>query len=124
MYDRVTIQVETLPRWQWKSTVLSELSILFQFLRLYRALPQDHLRVFSCSSQEGLKEQLAQENTGRGSTSVTAAHFLQESMLHSPQVTGETLERWEQEVRENHGKASIAVTTNSWLNEGSKTAGV
>lgn len=123
MYYRVAIQVKSSPPWQWKSTVLSSLDTLFQFLRLYRALAQDHLRVFSCSSQEGLKEQFAQENTGRGSTSVTAAQFLQESMLHSPQVTGERSQHWEQGVRENQGRASIAVTTNARLNESSKAAG-
>jgi hypothetical protein len=127
MYDRVAIQVKSSPRWQWKSTVLSERSTLFQLLRLHRALPQDHLRVFSCSSQEGLKEQFTQENSGRGSTSVTAAHLLQDRMLYSPQGTGETPKRWEHGVRENQGSASIAsiaVTTNTWLNESSKAAGV
>lgn len=124
MYYRVAIQVEPSPLWQWKSTVLSSLNTLFQFLRLYRALPQDHLRVFSSSSQEGLKEQFVQENKGLGSNSVTAAQFLQERMLRSPQVTGETPERREQGVRENQGRASIAVTTNARLNESSKAAGV
>jgi hypothetical protein len=127
MYYRVAIQVEPSPLWQWKSTVLSSLNTLFQFLRLYRALPQDHLRVFSSSSQEGLKEQFAQENNGLGSNSVTAAQFLQDRMLDSTPVTGDTPERREQGVRENQGRASIAsiaVTTNSWLNESSKAAGV
>ena len=123
MYYRVAIQVEPSPLWQWKATVLSSLNTVFQFLRLYRTLPQDHLRVFSCSSQEGLKEQFAQENSGRGSTSVTAAQFLQERMLSSTPVTGVTPERGELEVRENQGRESIAVTTNARLNESSKAAG-
>jgi len=50
MYYRVAIQMEPLPTWQWRSTVLSSLQTLFQFLRLYRAFPQDRLRVFSSSS--------------------------------------------------------------------------
>ncbi len=45
MYYRVAIQVDAAPTWQWKSTVLSELSTLFQFLRLLRAL-----RKISCGS--------------------------------------------------------------------------
>ena len=61
MYYRVAIQGEPSIGWQWKSTVLSSLNTLFQFLRLYQSLPQDHLRVFSSSSQEGLKEQFVQE---------------------------------------------------------------
>lgn len=62
MYYRVATQVGAAPTWQWKSSVLSELSTLFQFLRLLRALPYDQLRVFSSSSRQGLEEQLEQEN--------------------------------------------------------------
>ncbi len=87
MYYRVAIQVDSVPTWQWKSTVLSELSTLFRFLRLYGALSQECLLVFSSSSREGLQEQLVQQNTGLGSPSVTAAHFLQERLIRSPEVT-------------------------------------
>ena len=86
MYYRVAIQVDAAPTWQWKSTVLSSLSTLFHFLRLYRALPHDQLRVFSSCSREGLAEQLEQENKGLASTSVTAAQFLQQRMLCPPTV--------------------------------------
>lgn len=123
MYYRVAIQVEPSPLWQWKSTMLSSLDTLFQFLRLYQALPQDHVRVFSSSLQEGLKEQFVQENTGLGSNSVTAAQFLLERILRLPQVTGDTPERRVQGVRDNQGSASIAVATNACLNESSNPAG-
>ena len=98
MYYRVAIQrqgdqLDRPPSWQWQSTVLSSLQTLFQFLRLYSALPQDHLRVFSSSSRERLEEQLMQENKGLGSHSVTAAQFLQELMIRSPEVTLGTPER-------------------------------
>ena len=83
MYYRVAIQVDAAPTWQWKSTVLSSLETLFQFLRLFRALPPDRLRVFS-SSREGLAELLEQENKGQASASVTAAQFLQERMILPP----------------------------------------
>jgi hypothetical protein len=43
MYYRVAIQVDPLPTWQWRSTVLSSLQTLFQFLQVYRAFPQDRL---------------------------------------------------------------------------------
>ena len=124
MYYRVAIQVDQSPCWQWKSTVLSSLNTLFQFLRRYQALPQNHVRVFSSFSQEGLKEQFVPENKGLWPNSVTAAQFLQERMLSSLQATGETPERREQGVRENQGRASIAVTTNTQLNESSKAAGI
>src|SRR6266852_45487 len=92
MYYRVAIQRERGQRnrpqsWQWQSTVLSSLQTLFHFLRLYSALPQDHLRVFSSSSREGLEEQFMQENKGLGSASVTAAQFLQTRMIQSRGVT-------------------------------------
>jgi hypothetical protein len=84
MYYRVAIQVDAGPTWQWKSTVLSSLSSLFGFLRLYSALPQ-HCPLFcSSSSREGFQEQLEQENQGLASHAVTAAHFLQERRIQLP----------------------------------------
>lgn len=81
MYYRVAIQVDATQTWQWKSTVLSSLDTLFQFLRLFRAHSQDQLRVFTFSSREGLAEQLEQENNRLGSHSVTAAQYLHERMI-------------------------------------------
>ena len=98
MYYRVAIQrpgdqLDRPPSWQWQSTVLSSLETLFQFLRLYSALPQDRLRVFSSSSCDALGKQLMQENKGLGSHSVTAAQFLQERLIRSPERTRGTPER-------------------------------
>ena len=87
MYYRVAIQVDASPAWQWKSTTLSSLNALFQLLRRYRNLSQDHLRVFSSSSREEMDEQLARENNGLTSHSVTAAQFMQEQMIGSQQGT-------------------------------------
>jgi len=109
MYYRVAIQVDPLPTWQWRSTVLSSLQTLFQFLRLYRAFPQDHLRVFSSSSHEDLSEQLRRENTGGESTSVTAAQFLQQRRLSVPERTGEASECGEQEM----ALMAVAITSSS-----------
>lgn len=81
MYYRVAIQLDHLPAWQWKSTALSELSAVFQWLRLHRVLPQDRLRIFSSSSREEMDEQIGRENQGLLSTSVTAAQFLQARMI-------------------------------------------
>ncbi len=119
MYYRMAIQVDPLPLWQWKSTALSELSAVFQWLRLYRALPQDRLRVFSCSSYEEMNKQLLRENQGLGSTSVTAAQFLQERMICSPEVI------WGASVRGTQGNertASFAVAIKPSLNESSRGA--
>ena len=90
MYYRVAIQADALPTWQWKSTTISSLQSLLQFLRRFHDLPQDHLRVFSSYSREELGEQFRRENNGLGSDSVTAALFLQERMLGSQHGTSNT----------------------------------
>jgi hypothetical protein len=98
MYYRVAIQrpEDQLDRrlsWQWKSTVLSSLQTVLQFLRLYGAPRHDDLRVFSCCERVGLEEQLRQENLGLLSPSVTAAQFLHERLIHTPEGTPETPKR-------------------------------
>src|SRR5712692_5311911 len=116
MYYRIAIQrgrdqLDRPSTWQWKSTALSSLQSLFQVLRLYGALPQEHLRVFSSPSREGLEEQLRQENSERGSSSVTAAHFLQQRMIHSSGVTSAG------GARGHEGTTSTAVSTRTRLDE-------
>jgi hypothetical protein len=90
MYYRVAVRVDSVSPWQWKSTMLSSLETLFQFLRRYSALQLDHLWVFSSSSREGLEEQLVQQNQGPSSPSVSAAHFLHERLIHTPGMTRAT----------------------------------
>jgi hypothetical protein len=114
MYYRVATQVDAAATWQWKSTALSSLSTLFQFLRLFRALPHDQLRVFSSSSREGLAEQLEQENKGLASTSVTAAQFLQERMIQPQVVVRSTSAR---EGGTSLERGSIAVISQQAVNE-------
>ena len=114
MYYRVAIQADPSPLWQWKSTVLSSLDTVFQFLRLFRAIPHEQLRVFSSPSREGLAEQLEQENKGLASNSVTAAQFLRERMLRPPAVV--------QSISEREGgtpleRGSIAVISQQAVNE-------
>ncbi len=112
-------QLNQPPSWQWKSTVLSSLQALFQILRLYGPLPQDHLRVFSSSSRGSLEEQLAQENKGLSSHSVTAAQFLQERMIHSPEAVRGMSEHGAQTHQET---TAIAVSTKIRLNESGSAA--
>jgi hypothetical protein len=81
MYYRVAIQIGQSSTWQWKSTPLSSLHTLWQWLQVYRAFPHDRLRIFSSCSREEMSDQLVQANQGRLSPSVTATHFLQERML-------------------------------------------
>src|SRR5690242_11823578 len=86
MYYRVAMQRQAdqpdgPQSWQWRSTVLSSLNSLLQWLQVYRAFPQERLRIFSSPSQQELNAQLARENQGRSSTSVPAIQFLQERRL-------------------------------------------
>lgn len=116
MYYRIAMQrgrneLEQPPIWQWKSTALSSLQSLFQVLRLYSALPQERLRVFSSPLLEGLQEQLVQENSGCGSASVTAAHFLQQRLLHFTGVTSACGSQGQERM------GSIAVSTRTRLDE-------
>lgn len=82
MYYRVAIQTNSLPAWKWKSTVLSSLDILFQFLRLHHSIPANRLRIFTSPSQENMNEMLSRENEGFGDYSVTAEQFLRARHLH------------------------------------------
>jgi hypothetical protein len=121
MYYRIAIQrgrnqLDRPSTWQWQSTALSSLQSLFQVLRLYSALPQEHLRVFSSPSREGLEEQLRQENSGRGSSSVTAAHFLQQRMIHASGMTSAG------GARGHEGTTSTAVSTRTRLGECARAA--
>jgi hypothetical protein len=114
MYYRVATRVDAAPTWQWKSTVLSSLDTVFQFLRLIRALPPDQLRVFSSSSREDLAEQLEQENQGLVSHSVTAVQFLCERMIRPPTVVRSTSER---EGGTSLERGSIVVISQPAVNE-------
>jgi hypothetical protein len=89
MYYRVAIQPKGSVRWQWKSTALSSLDTVIRFLRLYQALPPDRLRVFSSLLREELDSQLANENNGLGSHSVTAAQFLRKRLIYVQKVMPE-----------------------------------
>jgi hypothetical protein len=119
MYYRIAIQVDQVPHWQWKSTALSSLDALFQLLRLYRAVPQDRLRVFSSSSREEMNEQLVRVNQGLESTSVTAAQFLQERMIGLREAVRGVSARGTQG---NVHMTSIAVFTEQLLSESSRKA--
>ena len=108
MYYRVAIQLKPSSTWQWKSTVLSSLGVLFQWLRLYPAL-QEHLYVFSFSSREGMDELLLRESKGLESNAVTATDFLQQRGISPRKLEGRMSEDREQGTRE---MAPIAVATN------------
>src|SRR5437764_13375997 len=71
-YNRVASQASQSSTWQWKSTVLTSLETVFGFLKLYRMVPKDRIRVFFSSAIQSLDEMLARENQGLASNSLTA----------------------------------------------------
>jgi hypothetical protein len=94
MFYRVAIKIHTVPpSWQWTSTPLSSLDTVLRFLRLYRALPQDRIRVFSSPSREYLDEQFRLEQGAIEKHSVTAVQFLRERLISPGDVTVETSEK-------------------------------
>jgi hypothetical protein len=108
MYYRIAIQVEAQPPWKWQSTALSSLNSLLRWLQVYRAFPQERLRIFSSSSREELNEQLVRENQGLSSSSVPAIQFLQERRI-APQGVG--YEASIGETGANERMASVATAT-------------
>jgi hypothetical protein len=120
IYYRIAWKNNQSSVWQWKSTKLTSLQTVFRFLRLHRAIPQDHLRVFSSSSCEGLKELLEEENQGWQHTSATAEQFLHERGIHAGEMTEGASEQSGSGVRENQEKKkAITATLPSFLNQSS-----
>ncbi len=104
MYYRIAMYIGQSSSWHWQSTPLSPLNAVLRWLQFYRVFPHDRLRIFTSCSLEELNKQLAQENQGLASTSVTATQFLQERML-APQGNEQT--------------SSIAVVTEPELRQSS-----
>lgn len=89
---------------------------MLQWLQFYRALPKERLRIFSAPSREQMHEQLARENQGCGSASVSAAQFLQEGMIR---VQGAGWVASGADIPGQEPRASIAVAFASTSNESS-----
>ncbi len=72
MYYRIALQADQSSAWQWKSTVLTSIEAVLGFLKIYRCIPKERVRVFLSSSVENMEEMLRRENQGLISTSVTS----------------------------------------------------
>ena len=64
MYYRVAIQSGQSATWQWKSTSLSSLQALFQWLQFYRALPRSNEMIPGPSHLESVQEQTLAQRPG------------------------------------------------------------
>ena len=110
MYYRVAWKSKQSPVWKWKSTKLTSLQAVFGFLRMYSAIPQDQLRVFSSSCLEVMEEMLMRENNGWESTSITAEEFLRERKMHVREKTKGASEQYAE-------RGAVAVTTRQLVDE-------
>jgi hypothetical protein len=107
-YYRLALRDQQTGRWIWKTTALTSLQAVFQLLRVYRALPQERLRVFTASSKEDLREMLIRENENLFSGSVTAAQFLHERNM---QVRERVQRTAEQEMTEQETRQTTVATS-------------
>ena len=116
-YYRIAYKNQQSSLWQWKSTPLTSLQTVFQFLKPYSYILQDQLRVFSSSSREDLKKQLEEENQRGLQTSVTAEDFLRERRVSIGQTRGEI--SWHPcEEGEQPQKKAITTTLPPFVSQG------
>lgn len=59
MYFRIAIQVEDIPAWTWKSSILGSFELLVSWLRYYCILPVTRLCIFVATSAGALYTSLA-----------------------------------------------------------------
>ena len=105
IYYRLAYQKSQADLWTWKTTVLTSLPPVLQWLRIYGSFPQDRIRVFSSPAKENLEKMLLRENCSLPSGSVTAEQFLRDKHMQVPQRTQDTST---QETTEQKSDASIA----------------
>jgi hypothetical protein len=88
MYYRLAGKKSETALWSWKTTTLTSLPAVLQWLRIYRVVPHVQIRVFSSWAKEDLNEMFRCENSGCPSGSVTADQFLRNRHLQSQKGTG------------------------------------
>ena len=71
IYFRVALRGSQSAAWRWKSSPLTSLDDVLGWLRLYRCVPKEHIRVFLSSSPEQMETMLRRENQGLLSTAIT-----------------------------------------------------
>jgi hypothetical protein len=116
IYYRLAWQKQQTALWTWKTTVLTSLHTVFQWLRIYGSCPQNHIRVFACASKEGLEEMLKRENCGQPSGSITAEQFSRDRHMQVQEGAQNTLT---QETIEQMSPPSSAFATGLLAQENS-----
>src|SRR5205807_5201962 len=81
MYYRVAIRGGHSATWRWKSPLFNSLHGVLGVLNLYRAMPEEHIRVFLFTSTQQLDAMLKRANQGRLTTAIAVkqlwdAHYI------------------------------------------------
>ena len=70
MYYRVAIRGGHSATWRWKSPLFNSLHGVLGVLNLYRAMPEEHIRVFLFTSTQQMDAMLQRANQGKLSTAI------------------------------------------------------
>ena len=70
MYYRVAIRGGHSATWRWKSPLFNSLHGVLGVLNLYRAMPEEHIRVFLFTSTQQMDAMLKRANQGRLTTAI------------------------------------------------------
>jgi hypothetical protein len=70
MYYRVAIRGSHLASWHWKSPLFNSLHGVLGVLNLYRAMPEECIRVFLFTSTQQMDAMLKRANQGRMTTAI------------------------------------------------------
>ena len=71
IYYRMALQGRQSAMWRWKSSSFTSLDGVLGWLRLYRCVPREHVRVFLTTSLGHMEEMLRRTNHGLLSTAIT-----------------------------------------------------
>ncbi|GCE13949.1 hypothetical protein [Tengunoibacter tsumagoiensis] len=74
------------PAWKWRSTILTSPHALNTLLKAYHAIPQENIRIFFASSEDGMDDMLKRLNQGQVSASLTAEQFLAQKKINTQVV--------------------------------------
>jgi len=71
IYYRMALRGSQSAMWRWKSSPFTSLDSVLGWLRLYRCVPREHIRIILSSSPEHMEEMLNRINQGLFSTAIT-----------------------------------------------------
>ncbi len=71
VYYRMALRGSQSAMWRWKSSPFTSLDGVLEWLRLYRCVPRENIRVFLTTTLDHMEEMLRRNNQGLFSTAIT-----------------------------------------------------